>query len=666
MADSAKPETPVPDDNAPAGAAAARVFISYASPDSAVATALVDALERSGIACWIAPRDVDAGALYADAIVRAIGSAKAFVLVLSKSAIDSPHVGKELERASSKRRTIYALRVDAAPLTPAFEYFLSESQWIDAQPGKMEAAYAKLIGAIHKADSAAASPASPPASNAVAAAPQARRRRVLLAVGLVMVAAIAVVLMLTRIGPLRHTAATDTAADINDKSIAVLPFSDLSEKRDQGYFADGMAEEILDLLTKIPQLTVISRTSSFQFKGREIDVKAIGSTLGARYLVEGSVRNLGDRSRITAQLIDTRDGANRWSESYDRKIDDAFKVQEEIAASLVRALEIEVGSGGLPARQLPKNAAAYKLYLRGLQAFDHYNRDGFEQAADLFQQSLDLEPQFPAAAAGLANVELFVAQWGYVPPRIGYERARQAAKLAIKLDPLMSSPHIILSAVDSQYDWDWAGAAQELDIAAALNPRDSMLHAFRGLLALSTGRYPEATSQLNAALRLEPLTPNLLFNLAWGHYWSGHLPQAEASLRRALQVSPTYESAHYYLGHILLSRGDVANALSEMERESDEESRIAGIASVQFVMGHKAESDAALAQLTSLAAEDWASGIASVHAMRNEADATFQWLDRAYAQKDEDLYLIKGNPVFRNVAHDARYAAFLRKMNLPE
>ncbi|HWS63354.1 MAG TPA: TIR domain-containing protein [Steroidobacteraceae bacterium] len=674
MADSAKPETlQVPAANATATAEAARVFISYASPDAAVAAALVDALERHGVACWIAPRDVDAGALYADAIVRAIGSAKAFVLVLSENSIDSSHVGKEVERASSKKRTIFALRIDAAPLTPALEYFLSESQWVEAQAGKMEPAYAKLIGAIRKSAPTAPGfipPLTPSAGKAPAAHPRSRRTRVLLAAGLAIVAVALAVLLVGRFWPAKHGTAEEptTAATnvVNDKSIAVLPFTDMSEKKDQGYFADGMAEEILDLLTKIPQLTVISRTSSFQFKGRDVDVKTIGATLGTRYIVEGSVRKLGDRFRITAQLIDTRDGSNRWSETYDRNIDDAFKVQDEIAASLVRALEIAVGAGELPARLIPKNAAAYNLYLRGLQAFDRNNHDGFEQAADLFQQALDLDPQFAAAASGLANVELFVAQWGYVAPKVGYERARQAAKLAINLDSRLAGPHIILSAVHVQYDWDWTSAAHELDLATALNPRDPMVHAFRGILSLSTGRLDDATSKLNAALRLEPLTPNILFNLGWARYWSGHLPEAEESFRRALQVSPTYESVHYYLGHVLLSRGDLANSLAEMERESDEESRIAGIASVQFAMGHKAESDAALTHLTKLAADDWASGIASVHAIRNEPDAAFEWLDRAYAQKDEDLYLIKGNPLFRNVARDPRYAAFLRKMNLPE
>lgn len=274
--------------------------------------------------------------------------------------------------------------------------------------------------------------------------------------------------------------------------------------------------------------------------------------------------------------------------------------------------------------------------------------------------------KFAPAASALANVQLFMAQWGYLTPKVGYEGARQAAELAWKLDPRLAEPHQILALVAIQYDWDWPAAARENERANELDPRYPISRATRGVLSLALGRLDDATSQMNAALRLDPLSPNIQFLRGWALFWSGHLPEAEASFRRVLQISPTYESAHYYLGHVLLAHGDLAGALDEMDHELDEESRLAGIASVQFAMGNKRESDAALARLTKLSAEGWASGIASVHAIRNEPDAAFNWLDRAYAQKDEDLYLIKGNPLFRNVARDPRYAAFLRKLKLPE
>jgi hypothetical protein len=277
--------------------ASIHVFISYASQDAAVAGALVEALERHGVGCWIAPRDVKAGALYADAIARAISGAKAFVLVLSESAIASSHVGKEIERASSKKRPIIALRIDAAPLTPALEYFLSESQWVEAHPGSMEAAYAKLIDDIR--DPARTAPRNTPAvplevsaATPRAAHPKLRFNWILLAAGAVFVVAALLVYKfwisshVAQEKPVATTSLAPAASvpvqpTLSEKSIAVLPFTDMSADKDQEYFADGLSEEILNLLATVPTLRVIGRTSSFQFKGKNDDLRAIGAKLSA-------------------------------------------------------------------------------------------------------------------------------------------------------------------------------------------------------------------------------------------------------------------------------------------------------------------------------------------------------------------------------------------------
>jgi len=391
------------------------VFISYASRDAAVAGALVEALERHGVQCWIAPRDVKAGAQYADAIIRGISSAKLIVLVLSEGAIGSSHVSREIERASSKKRPIIALRIDAAPLTPALEYFLSESQWIEAQTGSMEAAYAKLINAIR--DPVRTAPRNDPAvrlevsdSTAGAVHPKLRSNWILFAAGTVFVVAALAALLVNKFWISGHVVqekpvATTSLAPaagvpaqptISENSVAVLPFTDMSEKKDQEYFADGLSEEILNLLAGIPTLSVIGRTSSFQFKGKNDDLRAIGAKLGAAYVLEGSVRRSADRVRVIAQLVGTHDGVHRWSNSYDRPFGDVLRLQGELAAGVARALEITVRTDTLQSHNASINPEAYDLYLHGLHAHDRYNREGFEAADSAgrwpCKRSLDLPP----------------------------------------------------------------------------------------------------------------------------------------------------------------------------------------------------------------------------------------------------------------------------------
>src|SRR5258706_4149255 len=279
-------------DTASGGVNSRTVFLRYESQDTEVANTVCRELESRGIRCWIAPRDVAPGALYADAIVRAINEAKVLLIVLSQSAVASSHVGREIERAASKHKQIIALRIDAAPLSPALEYFLSESQWVDAQALGMPAALTKLADAVGR-DSAPSSKANP----ALGAVPTqvgersvGASKQVVLAAGIIIILATAISVAM-RFWPSKHgVAQAPTIAQISDKSIAVLPFADMSEKKDQEYFADGMAEEVLDRLAKVPGLKVVGRVSSFQFKGKSADPAGIGAALGVAYLLEGSVR----------------------------------------------------------------------------------------------------------------------------------------------------------------------------------------------------------------------------------------------------------------------------------------------------------------------------------------------------------------------------------------
>jgi TolB-like protein len=641
----------------------ARLFVSYASSDATAANAVVESLERSGLRCWIAPRNVRPGAQYADAIVAAINDAKAVVLVLSGSAVESSHVSREVERAASKHKPIIAFRIDAAPLSRSLEYFLSESQWISVSALGMSAALAKLEEAIEQGSSLGYGADRTPAPKPVRSA--AGRARLLTAAALAIGLGVAVAAGVRVWWSSSHKAAQPAAVGIRDKSIAVLPFADMSEKHDQEYFGDGMAEEILDLLAKIPNLKVIGRTSSFQFKGKNEDLRAIGEKLKAVYVVEGSVRKSGDRVRVTTQLINAQTGAHAWSETYDRTFGDVLKLQDEIAAGLVRALQLTLDADTLQPRQALSNTDSYNLYLQGRYAFNRYDKEGFEAAVRYFQQALELDPTSAAAAAWLARSYAMQGDFGYSPPGAVFEHARGAAETALKLDAKSSSAHTTLAMVHCFYDWDWSAAENELNQARLVSPRDSWTLLVDSIRLSALGRLDEAFTRLNASLAIDPLDPGAWQNLGWLQLRRGRLPEAEAAARRTLEIAPSYDGVHVLLGLILLERGDRESALAAMLPESPDD-RGYGLAIVYHAMDRGLESSAALAAYTRAHSLDDPQGIADIHAYRGETDAAFTWLERAYVQRSAALYWIKGDILLRNIEGDPRYKAFLRRMSLPE
>jgi adenylate cyclase len=470
----------------------------------------------------------------------------------------------------------------------------------------------------------------------------------------------------THVASIAVTDATHFNPPLGDKSIAVLPFIDMSEKHDQEYFADGMAEEVLDLLAKIPGIIVIGRTSSFQFKGRNQDLRTIGAKLNVAHILEGSVRKSGDRVRVTAQLIDAHTGAHEWSNSYERDTSDILKLQDEIAAGLVRALEVTVGAGDLQPRGTLKNMAAYQFFLRGRHAYDRSDKAGYEEAAANFQNALELEPSFADAAGALAWTRTYQAFDGFIGYAEGFEDARRLAENAIRLDPTLAVGHAVLAIYYTCLAWNWTAADQQAKRALALQP-----HAVSSLLAASIlagtlGRWDETIRLLNAATKLDPLNAKLFWWIGNARYRSNRLPEAEAAFRRVLEISPAFNSAHFELGRVLLARGQLGEALKEVERESPDPSsgRTAGLALVYHALGRKADSDAALALLVK-ESPDWPFGIAQVRAFRGEMDQALKELDRAYSEKDE-LHLMKDDLLLKGLEKDPRYKAFLRKMNLPD
>jgi TolB-like protein/Flp pilus assembly protein TadD len=635
------------------------VFVSYASQDAAVANSIVENLEQHGLKCWIAPRDVKPGAQYADAIVRAINEAKAVVLVMSGSAVGSSHVGREIERAASKHRKIIAFRVDAAPLNHALEYFLSESQWIDVPALGMQAALVKLKEAVGQGT------ASSPQGIAAVRPPGRANKRIAIAAAVVVALGVAVGLGVYFWKSNHGGAHPPAMAAITDKSIAVLPFTDMSEKKDQEYFADGMAEEIIDVLVKIPGLKVISRTSSFQFKGKTEDLRSIATQLGVAYVLEGSVRKSGDHLRVTAQLINSRDGTHLFSQTYDRDLSDVLKMQDEIALALVRALQIEVDPESIESRPVLRSTEAYTLYLQGVHAFDRFDQQGLEQALSDFQRAFELDPSFAAAANACGAVYAILGSWGLMPPTVAFEKSRKFTDAALKLDPKLAIAHASLGDL-YRANWDWVAADREMQIAVALAPRNALVLSAAAGEAQSMGRWDDSLRLANASLAVDPLNPGSYAVLAFTQEILGRPKEAEAAMRRALTISPTYFDGHMYLGALLLAGGEPETALPEMLKETDDGARLVGAAAVYFALGRKADSDAALAKLLKSQAEHHPFIVAEAYASRGESDEALKWLDRAYLQRDGGLALIESDLALRKLLNDPRYKAFLRKMNLPE
>jgi adenylate cyclase len=454
--------------------------------------------------------------------------------------------------------------------------------------------------------------------------------------------------------------------DIADKSIAVLPLVDLSEKKDQEYFADGMAEEIIDLLAKIPHLKVIGRTSSFQFRGKNTDLREVGKALGTAYVLEGSVRRSQDRIRVSMQLIDVRDGSHRWSEFYDRPIGDVLKVQDDIAAGLVRSIQVQVGAADLPARATVLNPEAYSLFLRGLAAGDRLDIQGQEDALGYYGQALTVDPTFVPAAVGLALAS--VAIFNYTRTERDASQARAAIDAALKLDPNLPEMHAQRALLYLNRDLNWAAAEAEVKQGLRMDPENGFVQNAAGRLACVLGRWDEAMRYFRAAISLDPFNPALIGNSGSCLLRSGHFVEAEEQIRHALGISPTYDPGWALLGRVLLARGELSAALDAFRHTTWRHNRLVGLTAVYYAMGRRAESDQAMRQLKAEAAAEDPYEVAEGRAYRGEFEEALKWLERAGAQKNVDVVVVavKGDPAFARYTGDPRYRAWLRKMNLPD
>lgn len=462
--------------------------------------------------------------------------------------------------------------------------------------------------------------------------------------------------------PLGQAAPTLGAA--TDRSIAVLPFVNISADPEQEYFSDGLSEELLNLLARIPDLRVAARTSAFSFRGKDVQIPVVARELNVSYVLEGSVRRSGDRLRVSARLVRADSGYQLWSETYDRHLDDIFVVQEEIATNVVRNLNLALVDGTHPIRAAPHDTEAYTLYLQGRYLAGRRSRENYSRAVDYYQQALALEPSYALASVGLAYVYANQAGSGYVGLDEGIARARAAVERTLAFDPTLAEAYAVMGWIQRVYDWDWTAAEESLTRARQLDPRNAYALRNAGVLAATLGRFDVAIDLFHQALTRDPLMAPTHVSLGLARFYAGRLADAEVAFRKALALSPESGGTRFFLGRVLLANGESEAALETMNEEPDDVWRLAGLPLAYHALGRESESYAAMAELTDRFATIAAFQIAQAHAYRGEIDQAFTWLDRAYQQRDGGLSEIMGDPMLRNLESDPRYSAFLRRMRL--
>ena len=655
------------------------VFLSYASEDAAAAARVCAALRDAGIEVWFDRSELRGGDAWDATIRRQIKACALFIPIISHHSHD---------RAEGYFRLEWKLAVDRSHLIAADKPFLvpvviddtrdddsrvpdrfRELQWTPLPDGETPPAFVGRIARLLAPEGPAAS--QQPASAGPAAQTSSPRAPARAATGWRSIPALwaAVAVAVVALGYVairqKSPAALSTAPALvatTEKSIAVLPFLDMSEKHDQEYFSDGLTEELLDQLAQVPDLRVPARTSSFYFKGKQATIAEIARALGVANVLEGSVRKSGNTIRVTAQLIRADNGYHLWSSSYDRDIKDVFKVQDQIAAAVVEALKAKL----LPAppsvnARRSDNSEAYNQFLLGRQFMARNNADDSRHAAEVFRRAIAVDAQYAAAWAGLADALYWVGDQEQTLAATLTDRkeARAAADRAVALQPGLAYGYLVRAMLRTD-EPDLAGAGEDLRRALALEPENAEVLMYYGGVALTpVGKLPEAIEVLRKATRADPLNARVWGFLGTSLQFSGDLNGALAAFNRSLEISPVQTYGPMGLATTLLLAGRPADALAASKRSTVEVFRLFGGSLANFDLGHPREAQQALDALIAGYAETAAFQIAEVYAWHGDRDQAIHWLERARAQKDGGFPYVKMDPLLRKLHGDPRYEAML-------
>ena len=626
------------------------VFLSYASQDAGVARQICDALRAVGLDVWFDQSALRGGDAWDASIRRQIKECALFVPIISANTQAREEgyfrrewnlaVSRTLDMADDKAfllPVVIDATLDVGARVP--EKF-REVQWTHLPAGEAAAEFAERVQRLLAG--VASGPSRSDARSAPAAAPA-------------------------------KAARADEAP-----SIAVLPFVNMSRDEENEYFADGLSEELLNVLVKIRGLRVASRTSAFSFKGKDVDIATVAQKLNVATVLEGSVRKSGKRVRITVQLIEVASDSHLWSETYDRELDDIFAVQDDIAQSVVKELRAALmGAPGTSASNRTAaadvreaalgrsdNPEAFQLYLQGKFFGERTTQADTDRAIGFFQRALALDPNFALAWTGLSRIHQVQAGFGFAPIDDGYERAREAANHALRIAPDLAEGHIELGLVQESHDWNWAAADKSFRRALELAPGDAHALMSAAGLARVLGRFDEGMKLTRMAVALDPLSVRTHRQMALVFMMAGRLDEAAAAFQHALDLSPGAGLTHAFLAVTRLLQGRGEEALTIAREESHDVFRCVALAMVHHALGNQSESDAALKTLIDGFGWTAAYQVAEVCAQRGELDKAFEWLERAYAQRDPGVVFSAHDKFLRPLHGDPRWTPFLHKINL--
>jgi TolB-like protein/lipoprotein NlpI len=445
-----------------------------------------------------------------------------------------------------------------------------------------------------------------------------------------------------------------------DQSIAVLPFVDMSPQGDQEYFSDGISEELLNLLARIPELRVISRSSAFTYKGKDVKLSDIARELNVAHILEGSVRKAGNQVRITAQLIDARSDTHLWSETYDRPLDNIFALQDEISAAVVEQLKIKILGDAPTTRET--DPAAYALFLRARHLRRQTSAGSLEQSMKLLQQVLEIDPSYIPALDDLISVVINQSHTGERTFIEGYELARNMTLQGLKLDPDFGRLYIQLGWIEMIKDGDMKSAAKSYQRGLELDPTNITSIGDSATLLMLLGRLDDAIELSEYTNERDPVHPVGFANLGNLLLNAGRYEEAITSFQKALELSPDYGWGRYALSVALMQADQPESALVELEKESAKELRLTGRAMIYYTLDEAPQSEAALQALINEFAQDWSFFIAQIYAFRGETDEAFNWIEIAIEQGSSEIAELHINTLFSSIHDDPRWAALMEQL----